>query len=80
MKTRVQKWGNSLAVRIPRSFAVEVGLSENAAVDMSVQEGRLVVQPHAEESLSLEDLLRGVTDENLHGEWDTGPAIGKESW
>ena len=39
MKTRVQKWGNSLAVRIPKSFAAEVGLHEDAAVELSVAKG-----------------------------------------
>lgn len=80
MKSRVQKWGNSLALRIPKSFAAEAGLRENLAVDLSVTEGKLVVQPHSEESLSLDDLLRRVTKENLHDEWDTGPAVGKEIW
>ncbi|MFV2070742.1 MAG: AbrB/MazE/SpoVT family DNA-binding domain-containing protein [Pirellulales bacterium] len=80
MRTRVQKWGNSLALRIPKSFAKEVGLCENLAVDLSVKEGKLVIQPHSEEPLSLDDLLAGITDENLHGEWDTGPPVGKEIW
>ena len=80
MKSRVQKWGNSLALRIPKSFAAEVGLCEDLAVDLSVTEGKLVVQPHSEEPLSLDDLLRGVTKENLHHEWDTGSAVGKEIW
>jgi antitoxin MazE len=80
MKSRIQKWGNSLALRIPKSFAIEVGLSENTAVDLSVTEGKLVVQPHSEEPLSLDRLLAEVTDENLHGEWDTGPMVGKETW
>jgi antitoxin MazE len=80
MKTQVQKWGNSLAVRIPKSFAAEVGLSENLTVDLSVSDGRLVLQPMPEENLRLEDLLRGVTAENLHDPWETGPAVGKEAW
>ena len=80
MRTRVQKWGNSLALRIPKSFAAEVGLAENAAVDLSVKEGRLVVEVEAEIPLRLEDLLDGITDRNLHGEWQTGPAVGKEVW
>ena len=67
-------------MRIPKSFAAEIGLAENLAVDMSVTEGRLVVQPQVEESLQLEDLLRDITEENLHGPWETGPAIGKEVW
>ncbi len=80
MKTRVQKWGNSLALRIPKSFAAEIGLAENLAVDLSVADGRLVVQPRVAESLRLVDLLRGITDENSHGPWETGPAVGKEVW
>jgi antitoxin MazE len=80
MKTRVQKWGNSLALRIPKSFAAEAGLRPNAAVELSLVDGALVVQPVAPQPLSLDELLRGVTDDNLPGEWDTGPAAGKEPW
>ena len=80
MKTRVQKWGNSLALRIPKSIAVEAGLHADAAVELSLVEGRLVVQPITPQPLTLEQLLRGVTNENLPGEWDTGPAVGKEVW
>jgi antitoxin MazE len=80
MKTRVQKWGNSLALRIPKSFAAEAGLHEDAAVELSLAEGRLIVQPLRPARLTLGELLRGVTDDNLHDEWDTGPAVGKEVW
>ena len=80
MKTRVQKWGNSLALRIPKSFAVEARLGEDTPVELSLVEGKLVIQPLARESLSLDELLRGVTEQNLHGEWDTGPAVGREVW
>jgi len=80
MKTRVQKWGNSLALRIPKTFAAEAGLCENAPVEMSLAKGKVVVQPVAPEPLTLDELLRGVTDENLHGEWQTGPAVGREVW
>ncbi|HZV05682.1 MAG TPA: AbrB/MazE/SpoVT family DNA-binding domain-containing protein [Gemmataceae bacterium] len=80
MKTRVQKWGNSLALRIPKSFAAEAGLEEDAPVELSVVEGKLIVEPVAPKPPTLEELLRDVTDENLHDEWDTGPAAGKEAW
>jgi antitoxin MazE len=80
MKTRVQKWGNSLALRIPKSFAAEAGLHADAAVELSLVDGTLVVQPIRPQPLTLEELLRGVTDENLPGEWETGPAVGKEVW
>ncbi len=80
MKARIQRWGNSLALRIPKSFASEAGLREDAAVELTVAKGKLIVRPVKEKSPTLEELLRGVTDENLHGEWDTGLAVGKEIW
>ncbi len=80
MRTRIRRWGNSLALRVPKWLAAEVGQCENLVVDLSVREGKLVIQPHGEEPPSLDDLLRGVTAENLHGQWDTGPAVGKEVW
>jgi antitoxin MazE len=80
MKTRLQKWGNSLAVHIPRSLAAEAGLQENASVELFVLEGSLVIRPVAEHQPTLDELLPGVTSQNLHGEWDTGPAVGREAW
>ena len=80
MKTRVQKWGNSLALRIPKSFAAEAGLHANGAVELSLVEGALVVRPLTPEPLTLEELLRGIADDNMPSDWDTGPAVGKEVW
>ncbi len=80
MKARVQKWGNSLAVRIPKSFAIEARLTENTPIELSLVDGKVIVQPIAQPQPTLDELLRGVTDENLHDEWDTGPAVGKEVW
>ena len=80
MQTRVQKWGNSLALRIPKSFAAEAGLKADAPVELSLVKGKLVIERAAPGSPTLEELLRDVTDENLPGEWPTGPAVGKEVW
>jgi antitoxin MazE len=80
MKTRVQKWGNSLALRIPKSFASEVGLECNAPVEISLVDGNLVVKPDVEPAPSLEELLEQVTENNLHHEIDTGAAVGSEAW
>src|SRR5437879_1954252 len=57
MKTRIQKWGKSLAVRIPKSVAAEAGIGENAPVSLSVDNRKLVIEPVAEASLKLDDLL-----------------------
>ena len=78
MKTRVQKWGNSLALRIPRAFAAEAGFRANGTVELSLVKGLLVVRPVTPEQPTLDELLRGVTDENIPNEWFTGPAVGKE--
>lgn len=80
MKTRVQKWGNSLALRIPKSFALEAQLGEDSPVELSLVDGKLIIQLLVEEPINLDQLLSGVTDQNLHGEWDTGPAVGREVW
>jgi antitoxin MazE len=78
MKARIQKWGNSLALRIPKTFASEAGLEADSPVEISVEEGRLVIAPV--KPITLDELLARVTKENLHGEIQTGPAVGKEAW
>jgi antitoxin MazE len=80
MRTQLQKWGNSLALRIPKPFAAEVGLEQESIVDITVQEGRIVVAPVAPPLLTLEGLLKGITDENIHHEVNAGPAVGVEAW
>ena len=80
MKTRVQKWGNSLALRIPKSFASEVGLKSDSPVEVTAEDGKLVITPVAKHQLTLKQLLAKVTPENLHHEVETGPAIGNEAW
>ena len=78
MKAKIQRWGNSLAVRIPKSFAEEVGLEAGSPVDMRLVDGGLLVEPAPDESLSLDDLLDGVTKANIHAEVDAGPSQGRE--
>ena len=80
MRTRIQKWGNSLAVRIPKAFAAEVGLESESAVEVSMQDGCLVIAPIKDNPYTLEGLLAQVTDENLHPETSTGRAVGNEVW
>ena len=79
MRTRVQKWGNSLAVRIPRPLAEEARIEENTTVEVSLGAGRLTIVP-VEPALTLESLVEEITYENRHDEIDTGSAVGKEAW
>ena len=80
MRTRIQKWGNSLALRIPKPFAEEAQLTEDSAVDVSVRNGKLVVVPVTEPAFTLEDLVAQITPENRHGEIDMGSPVGDEVW
>jgi antitoxin MazE len=70
MKTRVQKWGNSLAVRLPKSFAEDLGFAENSPAEMSLEDGALVIKPDRDRIWDLDALLAGVTDDNLHPAWE----------
>lgn len=80
MRTKVQKWGNSLGLRIPKSFAQEASVEEGSSVDLSVSNGQLVVRPVPRDKYELQELLAGVTKENLHAEVATGEAQGREAW
>ena len=80
MKTRIQKWGNSLALRIPKSFARELGFDRDVTVDVSLEDGKLVVVPVTESPITLERLLEQITEDNIHREVDTGSAVGEEVW
>ncbi len=80
MRTRVQKWGDSLAMRIPKSFASEIGIDNDSPVEISLADGKLIVVPTRRSGPSLEELLDHVTDENLHRELTTGPAAGDKAW
>lgn len=80
MQTKIQKWGNSLAVRIPKAFVQEAGVAYGMRVDLCVDEGRIVIDPRVDPEYRLEDLLKGVTTKNAHAEVETGKAVGKELW
>ena len=78
MITRIRKWGNSLGLRIPRSFAREAHVGPGAEVDVSVQRGRLVVRVVKGRKYTLKDMLDGITPDNLHKEIDFGKPMGRE--
>jgi len=80
MLTKVQKWGNSLALRIPKAFALDAGLKDDSAVEISLVDGQIIVKPVSTPSWSLDQLLAGVNSENIHHEIDTGEAVGEEVW
>ena len=80
MQTRVQKWGNSLGLRIPRGLADEVGLGAGTEVSLIAKDGELVLRPSLPSRLRLADLLAGITPENIHASVDTVDAVGSEAF
>ena len=80
MQTRVQKWGNSLGLRIPRGLADELGLGVGTEVSLIAKDGELVLRPSLPSRLRLADLLAGITPENIHASVDTGDAVGSEAF
>ncbi len=80
MQTKVQKWGNSLGVRIPRSFAAEAQVDAGSTVDISVEKGGLRIRRVRRRRYPLAELLRKITPRNLHEEVSTGAAVGREAW
>ena len=79
MKTKVQKWGNSLGLRIPKTFAQEARIDDGSPVDIKIEGKKLVIKS-LRSSFNLDDLLAQVTPQNIHEEIDTGQNIGKEVW
>lgn len=80
MIVKIQKWGNSLALRIPIAFARETGMDSGVDVDLSLEEGRLVITPMSPDRYDLAELLSEITPENLHSEIPTSGPLGNEVW
>ena len=80
MQTKITKWGNSLALRIPKSFALDANLRQNELVDISIDKEKIIITPIGKKEYSLDELLEGVSEDNLHDEFDTGVPVGKEIW
>ncbi|MBI1788712.1 MAG: AbrB/MazE/SpoVT family DNA-binding domain-containing protein [Acidobacteria bacterium] len=78
MRVSVQKWGNSLAVRIPKTVALESKIKNGSHVDMTLEDGRVVLTPVAKDNL--EELLARISPDNIHKEIQSGPPRGREIW
>ena len=80
MLTKVQKWGNSLALRIPKAFALDAQLENNSVVEVSLIDGQIVIKPVSMPAWTLENLLSGINHDNIHRETESGSAVGNEVW
>lgn len=79
MKTKVQKWGNSLGVRIPKVFAKEAKIDYGNFVEIKLEDDKIIINS-PKPSYDLDTLLEKVTDKNIHKEIDMGKSVGKEAW
>ena len=73
----VSRWGASLAIRIPKAIAQQMGVQEGSAVEIIPGENQVVLRKRL---FVLSDMLAEVTDDNLHAEQEAGPAQGNEGW
>ena len=81
MKVEFLKWGNSLALRVPKAFAEEVGAAKGRRADLTIENGALVVKVMKKRrQYTLEHLINGITKENRHSETDWGTPRGNEVW
>jgi antitoxin MazE len=79
MTNVVNKWGNSLGVRIPQPLANEVGLTIGTVVNIEVVDQKIVISP-VSKKYQLDELLVGVTPELIGGEYEWGDPVGAEEW
>ena len=80
MRIAVRKWCNSLALRIPKVYAGETQIQEGSSVDLSLQDGTLVITPVDKKAFTLEQILKDVRPEIRHPSMDSGSAVGQEIW
>jgi antitoxin MazE len=79
MLAKAQKWGNSLAVRIPKNVAKECGIEADTPVEILSENNLITIRP-VRAKMSLDALLAGITEENRHSEVTTGTPVGRELW
>jgi len=80
VQTSVKKWGNSASIRIPSAILEESKLKIDDPVTIRSESGRIIIEPARKTAYDINDLVAGITEENLHGEVDFGPAVGNEAW
>jgi antitoxin MazE len=80
MRAYIQKWGNSLALRIPKAFSKELGIAEATPVEIGIDKSTLTVKPKKIKKPALKELLAMINEKNRHEVVETGPAVGKEVW
>lgn len=78
MSGKIQKWGNSLGIRIPKPVIEKLKLTENSEVEVEHKDGAIIIFP-VKKKFSLEALVGGITKDNCHKEEDL-QSEGHEVW
>ena len=80
MQATIQKWGNSLALRIPKAFAQQTKVKKGSRVSLTLKNGRVIIEPIKRRRYTLQELVAKITPKNRHLETDWGTPQGKEIW
>jgi antitoxin MazE len=80
MRIKIQKWGNSLALRIPKAFAFQSKIRQDEYVNLTLKDNKIIVEPEEKKKYTLEALIAGINKSNLHNEIDFGKREGNEHW
>lgn len=80
MHATVQKWGNSLALRLPKPFTAEINIAENSVVDISIQNNQIVIKPLKKAPINVDELINAISPDNLYAEVSMGLPVGNEVW
>jgi antitoxin MazE len=80
MTTTVQKWGNSLGIRIPKAIIEAIGAREGRELRITTQQHKMVIELVQTETIDIEKLIKKITLQNAHAEIQWGAAVGDEVW
>lgn len=80
MNSKIQKWGNSLAIRLPKHVADSMNLRKNDLITISIENNVIIIKPANKYHYKLEDLLKSINENNIHSETETGFRRGNEIW
>jgi antitoxin MazE len=80
METKIKKWGNSLALRLPKKTVDFLNLKEDSLVMFDYNKNQITIKPKKEKKYTLKELTDKITPENIHKEVESGGPVGKEVW
>lgn len=80
MLQKIDRWGNSLGLRLPKVMTEQLSLNEGSSVVVTIEKNALVLRPQKKHSETLKQLLGRIAPNNLHGAVDWGKPRGKEIW